>query len=69
MKKNESKQVENLPTNRKDDLIRLSQDELIDQDELTDEELEEINGGTGKVKLSEIKIIKHYDKASPTLFN
>jgi bacteriocin-like protein len=63
MKKNEPKQEENLPTNRKDDLTRLSQDEL------TDEELEEINGGTEKGSLSEIKITKHYDKASPTLFN
>jgi type VI protein secretion system component Hcp len=61
MKKNEPKQVENPPTNRKDDLTRLSQDEL------TDEELEETNGGTGKVSLSPFKFTKHYDKASPYL--
>jgi type VI protein secretion system component Hcp len=65
MKKYEPKQEENLPTNRKDDLTRLSQDEPTDQDELTDEELEETNGGTGKVRLSDINFIHYIDKATP----
>lgn len=62
MKKNEPKQPENQPANHKDKLDQPSQEKL-SQDVLSDEELEEVNGG-----LSDFHFTKKIDKASPNLF-